>query len=256
MFRPRVIPILLLKEDGLVKSVRFKDYRYIGDPMNAVKIFNDKKADELIFLDINATNENRTISLDLVREIGEECNMPFSVGGGIKTIDQIRDILKAGAEKVCINTAAVKSPEFIKEAADYFGSSTITVSIDVKKKLFGKYEVVTENGRKSTKNSPMEFAQKMEKMGAGELLLMSVDNDGLMQGYDIELIKNVSDSVSIPVIACGGAANLNDFRRANEVGHASAVAAGSMFVYHGPRKAVLISFPTKDDLIQTFSSVQ
>ena len=165
MFRPRVIPILLLKGQGLVKSVNFKNYRYIGDPINAVKIFNDLKADELVFLDILASKEKRTVSLDFVRNVGDEANMPFAVGGGIRTIQNIKEIINAGAEKVIINTYAIENPDFIKEASDIFGSSTIVVSIDVKKKLLGKQQVYSLGGRKASSLNPISFAKLMEKKG-------------------------------------------------------------------------------------------
>lgn len=242
------MPCLLLKNMGLVKSVKFKNHRYIGDPINAVKIFNDKKADELIFLDITATEEKRSISLKLVEDLGEECNMPFSVGGGIKSIEIIKDILSAGAEKVSINSYAFENPSFIRQVSDIFGSQSIIVSIDVKKNHFGKYTVFINGGLKQTKVNPIEYAKKVEEMGAGEILINSIDNDGLMKGYDVELLKEVADAVHIPVIACGGAGKLKDLEDAIKFGHASAVAAGSMFVYHGPRNAVLINFPSKDEL--------
>jgi len=253
MFRPRVIPCLLLKNNGLVKSVRFKDYTYVGDPLNAVKIFNEKKADELIFLDITATKEKRTIDLKLVKNIGEECNMPFSVGGGISKIDQIRDLLKAGAEKVCINSFVYENFNFIKKASEEFGSSTIVVSIDVKKKTFGKQQVYINAGSKATGLDPVDYAQKIAEMGAGEIILNSIERDGTMEGYDIELIKRVADSVDIPVVALGGAGSLKDLRSAVTDGNASAVAAGSLFVFHGNRKAVLINFPTQKELLEIFS---
>jgi cyclase len=249
MYRPRVIPILLLKGQGLVKSVKFKDYRYIGDPINAVKIFNDLKADELVFLDILASKEKRTISLDFVRNVGDEANMPFAVGGGIRTIENIKEIINAGAEKVIINTFAVENPEFIKEASDEFGSSTIIVSIDVKKKLFGNKQVYTLGGSKSTGKNPVEFAKLMEEKGAGEIIINSIDKDGTMSGYDLELIKEVASAVDIPVVAAGGPGELSDFSKAVKESYASAVAAGSMFVYHGTRRAVLINYPTNKELI-------
>ena len=248
MFRPRVIPVLLLKGQGLVKSIRFKNHRYIGDPINAVRIFNELKADELIFLDILATKENRTVSLDFVKNVGEEANMPFAVGGGIKSLNQIKDILHAGAEKVVINTSAVKDPDFIRQATNSFGSSTITVCIDVKKNLFGKEQTWIISGSKSTGKSPVEVALEMEKLGAGELIIQSMENDGKMQGYDIPLIKKISEAVTIPVVALGGAGTLMDFNKAIDEGYASAVAAGSMFVYHGPRQAVLVNYPTQEQL--------
>ncbi|NUN07796.1 MAG: imidazole glycerol phosphate synthase subunit HisF [Ignavibacteriaceae bacterium] len=256
MFRPRVIPVLLLRNLGLVKSVKFKDHRYIGDPINAVKIFNDKKADELIFLDINASVENRLISLDFIHKVGDEANMPFGVGGGIKNIADIRKVLENGAEKVVLNTIACENPEFIKEASETFGSSTIVVCVDVKKNYFGKYNVVYRNGKKKTNEDLIEFAQKMARNGAGEIIIQSVDLDGTYAGYDLELTKKVAESVTIPVVALGGAKDYNDFKLAAEKGLASAVAAGSIFVYHGPRRAVLISFPNRVELITMFNNEQ
>ena len=252
MFRPRVIPILLLKGQGLVKSIKFKDYRYVGDPINAVKIFNDLRADELVFLDILASKEKRCISLDFVRNVGEEANMPFSVGGGIRTIDEIRKIINAGAEKVIINSYAAENPEFIQEASDEFGSSTIVVSMDVKKRLFGSNQLYTHGGRKATGLDPYSFAQLMQKMGAGEIIINSIERDGTMSGYDLELIKLIAESVTIPVVASGGAGKIYDFKMAISQSYASAVAAGSMFVFHGPRKAVLVNYPDKDELVKIF----
>lgn len=254
MFRPRVIPVLLLKGLGLVKSIGFKDYRYIGDPINAVKLFNDLKADELVFLDILATKEKRSIPLKFIGKIGDEANMPFSVGGGIRTLQNIKEIVNAGAEKVIINSFAVENPEFIRQASDVFGSSTISVSIDVKKNLFGKQQVYTHGGTKSAGTDPVIFAKLMEQKGAGEILINSIHRDGLMSGYDLELIKRVSEAVTIPVIAVGGAGSLNDFRSAINYSYASAVAAGSMFVYHGTRNAVLINYPLQQELTKIFGN--
>jgi cyclase len=254
MFRPRVIPVLLLKNLGLVKSLKFKDYNYIGDPINAVKLFNDLRADELVFLDILASKEKRTIQLSFVQKVGDECNMPFSVGGGIKTIADIKQILNAGAEKVIINSYAAENPEFIKQAAMEFGSSTIVVSIDVKKSLFGKENTYILGGSKSTNYNPVDFAKLMEEKGAGELIINSIEKDGTMEGYDLSLIKKVSEAVTVPVIACGGAGNNAHLAEGIKTGYASAVAAGSMFVYHGPRKAVLINYPSKDELQKIFSN--
>lgn len=254
MFRPRIIPILLLKNKGLVKSTRFKDYNYIGDPLNAVKIFNDLRADELVFLDILASKEKRIIDLSFVEKVGDECNMPFSVGGGIKNLKEIKAILNAGAEKVIINTAAAENSDLIKEASDEFGSSTIVVSIDVKKNLFGKESTYTLSGTKSTGYSPVSFARLMEEKGAGEILINSIDRDGVMNGYDISLIKKISEAVTIPVIACGGAGDLSHISDSINLGLASAAAAGSLFVYHGPRKGVLINYPSAEELKQLFKS--
>jgi len=244
MFRPRIIPVLLLKNEGLVKTIQFGKERYIGDPINAVKIFNDLHADELIFLDILASREKRTVSIEFIKHIGEEANMPFAVGGGIKTISQIREIIGAGAEKVVINTEANRNINFIRDAAEKFGSSTIVVCIDVKKNLFGKYKVVSSTGERPQIGDPLEYAKEIEKAGAGEIIIQSVDRDGAMIGYDLVLLKSISTNVSVPVVALGGAGAFQDFEKAIFVGKVSAVAAGSLFVYHGRRNAVLINYPS------------
>jgi cyclase len=237
----------------LVKSVKFNDYRYIGDPINAVKIFNDLKADELVFLDIFASKEKRCISLDFVGRVGDEANMPFAVGGGIRSIKEVREIINAGAEKVVINTYAVDKPEFIKEASDLFGSSTITVSIDVKKKFLGKQQVYITGGSKATGMNPVVFAQLMESFGAGEILINSIEKDGTMEGYDLELVRTIAGSVTIPVVAVGGAGKLPHLKEAVSDGYASAVGVGSMFIYHGPRNAVLVNYPSNDALMRLFN---
>lgn len=248
MFRPRVIPVLLLKNKGLIKSIQFNKHRYIGDPINAVKIFNDLKADELVFLDILASKEGRCISLDFVKNVGEEANMPFAVGGGITNVKQIKDIIAVGAEKVVINTQAVLNPNFIKEAADTFGSSTIVVCMDVKKKFLGKIQTWMMAGERSSGYNPVDFAKLMEEKGAGELIVQSIERDGMMQGYDIELIKSISEAVSIPVVALGGAGNLIHMKQAFKEAHANGLAAGSMFVYHGARKGILLNYPNNNEL--------
>lgn len=248
MFRPRVIPVLLLQNNVLVKSVGFKNHKYIGDPINAVRIFNDFRADELVFLDILATKQKRTISLDFVRNVGEEANMPFAVGGGISSISEIRNLIKAGAEKIVIGTKAAENPNFIKEASEEFGSSTIVVCMDVKKKILGKTTTLIINGTKRTNYSPVEFASLMEEKGAGEIIVQSVDNDGLMKGYDIPLVKEISKNLTIPVIALGGAGRVNDLKDAYKNAYANGLAAGSIFVYYGTNKGVLINYPEKDEL--------
>jgi cyclase len=248
MFRSRVIPALLLKNRGLVKTVKFKDPKYLGDPINIVRIFNDKEVDELVFLDITATPEKRRPSFDLLANITGECFMPLAYGGGIRDMDDIKTLFKLGIEKIILNTAAVESPELITRAAEQGGSQAVVISVDVRKGFLGRYEVFTHGGQKATGLAPVEFALEMEKRGAGELFLNSIDRDGTMQGYDIPLIKSVTQAVSIPVIACGGAHNLDDFSQAVKSGGASAVAAGSMFVFHGKHRAVLISYPTREEI--------
>ena len=248
MFRPRIIPVLLLKGNALVKSKNFKNFRYIGDPINAVKVFNDLKADELVFLDIEATKEKRTISTELIKQVGEEANMPFSVGGGIKNLEDIQNIIAKGAEKVVINTYALENPNFIREAADNFGSSTIVVCIDVKKKVFSGNVVWSNSGSKSSKYSPVNFAKLIEEQGAGELIIQSIKKDGSMSGYDLDLIKEISTAVTIPVVALGGAGNIEDMIQGYKKGFASALAAGSLFVFQGPKKGVLINYFENSDL--------
>lgn len=251
MYRPRVIPVLLLKGKGLVKTVCFKDPTYIGDPINAVKLFNDMEADELVFLDITATLESRTPSIEVIRQIGDEAFMPFAVGGGVNKLEDIKKIIGAGAEKVVINTAAMANPNLIREAADFFGSQSIIVSIDVKKGFFGKYEVYVGSGKQSTGKEPVRMAEEAAKHGAGEIMINSIDRDGMMNGYDLQLVNRVASAIDIPVIACGGAGNKEHFTEVVHAG-ANAVAAGSMFVYHGTRKGVLINYPEQKDLRQLF----
>jgi cyclase len=247
------MPCLLLKDKGLVKTVQFENARYIGDPINAVHIFNDEWVDELIFLDIDATHNGHHISTKLVSQLSDECFMPLTVGGGIKNIDDIHELLRAGAEKVSLNSITTENPTLIKEAADIFGSQSIVVSIDVKKQKIGKYEVFTHGGKKSTGLSPDDFAKNVVALGAGEILINSIDQDGTFKGYDIDLIKLITSSVNVPVIACGGAGVVEDLSKAIFWGKASAVAAGSMFVYHGKKHAVLINFPSRDEIEKSFT---
>jgi imidazole glycerol-phosphate synthase subunit HisF len=255
MFRPRIIPSLLLKGQGLVKTIRFEKAKakYIGDPINAVRIFNDLEADELAFLDIIAGNEGRCISVDLVKDIGDEAFMPFAVGGGIRNTDQIRNLLTAGAEKVIINTAAIDNPSLIEEASVLFGNQSIVVSVDVKKNIWGKYKVFSRCGMKDTGLDPVEHIQRMESAGAGEILVNSIDMDGKMEGYDLTLMRQICGKVGIPVIALGGAGTTGDFVKVIKEAGASACAAGSMFVFHGPRKAVLVNYPDRQELEKLFT---
>ncbi len=248
MLRTRIIPCLLLRNQGLVKTVRFKDPKYVGDPINAVKIFNEKEVDELIFLDITATADGRRPSFKVLSEISSECFMPLAYGGGIRTIDDIQRIFALGVEKAVVNSRAAEDPRFIREAADAFGSQSVVVSMDVKRNFFGRYEVLSHGGRRSTRRDPVGYARQMEEMGAGEIFLNSIDLDGTMKGYDIELIRSVSGAVGIPVIACGGAGKIEDFASAVKNGGASAVSAGSMFVFQGKHRAVLISYPEYREL--------
>lgn len=251
METPRIIPVLLLKGTGLYKTLKFKDPKYVGDPLNAVKIFNDKEVDELIILDITEGLENRKPNYELLYDLAGECFMPLGYGGGVSSIEEIKKLLSLGIEKVSINSNAVNLG-FIKEASDVFGSSTIMVSMDVKKNIWGKQEVFLNGGRKNTKKEAIKYAQEITNAGAGEILINSIDKDGVMQGYDLELINNISGAIDIPVIACGGAGKMEHFKQAIDKG-ASAVAAGSMFVFHGKHRAVLISYPNQEEIKTTFN---
>jgi cyclase len=251
MLITRVIPCLLLKGRGLVKTVRFKEPTYVGDPINAIKIFNEKEVDELVFLDITATLEKRPPPYQVITEIASECFMPLAYGGGIRDMKEIEKIFGLGVEKVCLNTAAVENPDLVREAARAFGSQSIVVSVDVKKSLFGKYEIFTRAGRRRARADLLSHVRRMEELGAGELLLTSIDRDGTRQGYDLDLIARVSEAVGIPVIACGGAGGLPDLTAAVKSG-AAAAAAGSLFVFHGRHRAVLISYPSREELDAAF----
>ncbi len=252
MLRTRVIPCLLLLNTGLVKTIRFKAPRYLGDPINIIRIFNDKQVDELVLLDIRATKENKQLQFDYIAKLTSECFMPMCYGGGVRNLDEMKMLFSIGIEKVSLNTYAVENPAFIRAAADLFGSQSVVVSIDVKKSWLGNYEVVTQGGARPTGIDPVKFSAEVEKQGAGEILLNAIDQDGMMQGYDLELIRKVSSAVNIPVIACGGAGKLQDFGEAVKAG-AAAAAAGSFFVFQGPHRAVLVSYPTQNELRTMFS---
>jgi len=249
MRRIRVIPILLIQKGGLVKSINFKNHNYIGDPINAVKIFNDKEVDEIAIIDISATKENREPNISQISEIAGEAFMPLSYGGGITTLNQVKTMLYEGAEKVILNTSALDNLRLVTQIAEQFGSQSAVVSIDVKKDWLGKYRVYRNNGKKKTSFAPETFAKKVEEAGAGEIILMSIDRDGTYKGFDLELMKNVSDAVNIPVVAVGGASQLNDFVEVVNVGGASAVAAGSLFVYASEQRGVMINYPKQARLM-------
>ena len=242
--------MLLIQNGGLVKSIQFKNHIYVGDPINAVKIFNEKEVDEIVLLDISASKVNRKPNIDQIAEIASEAFMPLAYGGGIKSINEVKEILFHGAEKVIINSSALDRKELITEIANQFGSQSVVVSIDVKQDFLGRYKVFRNNGIKNTGKSPVDFAQEVEEAGAGEILITSINKDGTFEGFDIALIKQIANAVKIPVIACGGAAEITDFVQVVNDGQASAVAAGSMFVLKRPHKAVLISYPSQKELKQ------
>lgn len=247
MLNVRVIPCLLLRCGGLVKSVKFKNHRYVGDPINAVRIFNDKEVDELVFLDIGARTSNNGPNFDLLADIASEAFMPLGYGGGIRNFEDIKKLYALGVEKVILNTIAHMAPDLVSRAVEYAGSSGVVVSTDVRKSLLGNYSVVTHCGTKVTSYHPVEYARKMENLGVGEILLNSINRDGTMEGYDLDLVNQVSHAVSIPVVAVGGAGNIGHFKDAVDAG-ASAVGAGSMFVFHGKHRAILITYPGYNEI--------
>ena len=253
MLRTRVIPILLLRDESLVKTVKFGKFTYIGDPCNTVRIFNELEVDELIFLDINATCSNRKPNLSLLADIANECFMPLAYGGGIKSFDEARAIFNTGFEKVAINTAAIENPAFVKELAEYYGSQAIIVSIDVKKDFWGNTRVWSHSGKRNTKLGPIAWAQQVEELGAGEILLTSIEREGSWTGFDIGLIKEISNAVNIPVVAHGGAGSLDDIGSAIKEGQASAVALGSMVTFQKKGMGVLVNYPDATALKEVLS---
>jgi cyclase len=248
MLIPRVIPCLLLRNGGLVKTIRFQNPSYVGDPTNAIKIFNQKEVDELVVLDITATAEGKAPPFPVIERFASECFMPVAYGGGLHRMQDVREIFRVGIEKIVVNTAAVEDPAFVREASACFGAQAVVVSIDARRQPGGGWEVYTRGGRKSTRLDPQKLAVAMQQAGAGEIFLNSIDQDGTMEGYDVDLIHYVASAVDLPVIACGGAGKLADIRRAIKEGRASAAAAGSMVVYFGRNRAVLINFPSPKEL--------
>lgn len=246
--RPRIIPTLLIDNRDLIKTIQFGKRTYLGDPVNVVKIFNRKGIDELSILDIGATRNNREPDYELLRDIASEAFMPLSYGGGITNIEQVHELLAIGYEKVVLNTALVRRPELITVAANQYGSQSIVASLDAKREG-DTYYCYIGDGQEKTKWNPVELAKQAEVLGAGEIIINSIDNDGMMQGYDIALVKSVVQSVSVPVIAIGGAGGIKDLKRVLHEGHAHAAAGGSMFVYYGRLKAVLVTAPSEEELV-------
>lgn len=242
MRRARIIPCLLLRGQGLVKTRKFKDSVYVGDPVNAVRIFSEKEADEIVILDIDASREGKEPNYELIAEIAGECFMPVAYGGGIRSLDQVRRLIRSGVEKVVINSAATESFAIISEAADIFGSQAVLAAVDVRRGLLSGYKVVAKSATVEVKGNFGDYLDRLVAAGAGELFINSVDRDGTMSGYDLDLVRMAAGRVDVPVVACGGAGVLPHFAEAMAAG-ASAVAAGSMFVFHGKHRAVLISYP-------------
>lgn len=248
MLRTRVIPALLLRNESLVKTVKFGNFTYIGDPCNTVRIFNELEVDELLFLDITASGENRSPNLKVLADIANECFMPLGYGGGIRSLDQAKAVFDIGFEKVAINTQAVEDPALIGEIASHYGSQAVIASLDVKNGLFGGQTVRTLGGKRNTRRDPIDWAKEVEQMGAGEILLTSIDREGTWEGFDLGLVKRVTDNASIPVIAHGGAGTLEHIGQVVKQANASAVALGSMVVFQKKGMGVLVNFPNQIDL--------
>lgn len=254
MLRPRIIPCLLVKNGGLVKTFQFDSPKYVGDPINAVRIFNEKEVDELVVLDIDATAQNREPNYILIKNLAAECRMPLCYGGGVKTVEQVAKIISLGVEKVAMSSAAVRTPELISHAAKRVGSQSIVVVMDVRKNgLISHYEVCTHNGTQVTGLNPVKFAKKVEALGAGEVVVNAINRDGVMEGYDLDLIAQVRDAISLPMTVLGGAGSLKDIEDLIRTFGIIGAAAGSLFVFKGKYRAVLINYPSrveKDALIR------
>jgi imidazole glycerol-phosphate synthase subunit HisF len=252
MLRPRIIPSLLVHDNGLIKTVNFKNAKYVGDPINAVKIFNEKEVDELAIFDIDATVLNKEPNYALIEKLANQSRMPLCYGGGVKTVEQAQTIFGLGIEKIALSSAVIQKPKLISEIANRVGNQSVIVVLDVKKKLLGGYEVYTHNGKKSTGINPLQFIEEAEKLGAGEIIINSIDQDGMMKGYDMNLIDKVREKISLPMTVLGGAGSLEDIGKVINKHGVIGVAAGSLFVFKGVYKAVLINYPKrseKDELI-------
>lgn len=259
MLRPRIIPCLLVKNHGLVKTINFQTPKYVGDPINAVKIFNEKEVDELIVLDIDATAENREPDYEMIKHLAEECRMPLCYGGGVKSAEQVKRIIGLGVEKVAISSAAIETPELIEAASEYVGSQSVVVVLDVRRHgIGGDYEVFIQNAKKASGKSAVELAKQSQQRGAGEIVINSIDHDGVMKGYDLVLVQKIRDSVGIPITILGGAGALADIGTLISKFGTIGCAAGSLFVFKGVYRAVLINYPNrieKDQLIASYCCI-
>lgn len=252
MLRSRIIPCLLVHNKGLVKTVNFKDPKYVGDPINAVKIFNEKEVDELIVLDIDATVEKREPNFQMIKNLATECRMPLCYGGGVTSPEQAKEIIKLGAEKVALSAAAISNPDLVKAIGQEVGVQSVVIVLDVKKKgLFGKYEVFTHNGKKSTGLNPIDFAKKMQEIGVGEIVINSIDQEGTMKGYDFKLFDSIRKQISVPLTIMGGAGSSDHIKEALDKFGIIGAAAGSMFVFKGKYRAVLIQYLDKTLLFKS-----
>lgn len=255
MLKPRIIPCLLIRDNGLVKTLNFSNDKYIGDPINAVKIFNEKLVDELMIIDIDATVKNFDPNYNLIKKVAAESQMPLSYTGGIKNLEQMKRIIGYGVEKVGISSTAVSNPEIISNASKEFGSQSVVGVLDVKKKLFGGYSVYTHNGSKDSGYKLEDLVKIFISMGVGELVINSIDNDGVMKGYDVEIVNCIKNIVTVPISLIGGAGSLNDIKKLVDKFKIIGAAAGSLFVFKGKYKAVLINYPNQDEKNFIFSSL-
>lgn len=253
MLRSRVIPCLLVHNEGLVKTSQFKDPKYVGDPINAVKIFNEKEVDELIVLDIDATIDSREPDYKMIENLAAECRMPFCYGGGVKTVEQAVKIINLGVEKVALSSAVVADPTLVPDLVQTVGSQSVVVVLDIRKKgLFSSYDIVTHNGRKKSERDLLEFCRQLEDLGIGELVINAVDRDGMMKGYDEKLIATVREAVNVPLTVLGGAGSLDDIKRLIRQYGIIGAAAGSLFVFKGIYRAVLINYPQRVEKADLF----
>jgi cyclase len=247
MLRPRIIPSLLLHDKGLVKTVNFKSHKYLGDPINAVRIFNEKEVDELAIFDIDATVLNKEPDYILIKKLAYQSRMPLCYGGGVKTVEQAQKIFGLGIEKIALSSALIQNPQLVTEIAERVGSQSVIVVLDIKKKLLGDYEVYTHNGKKSTGINPIKFAKELERLGAGEIIINSIDQDGMMKGFDLTLIDKIAETISIPMTVLGGAGSISDIKKVINKHGVIGIAAGSLFVFKGFYKAVLINYPSREE---------
>lgn len=248
---PRIVVCLLLDGAGLVKTRRFEKPAYIGDPVNTVRILNSKKVDELVVLDITATQQGRSPSFALLEDIVTECTMPLAYGGGIHDLRQVERLIGLGIEKICVNEAALKTPHLIEEAARYFGSQSVLASVDVKGRMLGRHEVFARRGKASTGLDPVAFARRLESCGVGEILIQSIDRDGTYKGYDTKILREVAAAVHVPVMALGGAGSLTEMVSLQQTTKVAAAAAGSLFVYFGNERGILPNWPGREKILET-----
>lgn len=247
MLRPRIIPSLLIQDNGLVKTVNFKNPKYVGDPINAVKIFNEKEVDELAIFDIDATVKGLEPNYSLIERIANQSRMPLCYGGGVKTVEQAQKIFGLGIEKIALSSSVLQNPKLITQIADRVGAQSVIVVLDVKKKLLGGYEIYTHNGKKATGINPFKFIEEAQTLGAGEIVINSIDQDGVMKGFDMSLIDKAREKSSLPMTVLGGAGTLEDIKKVIDKHKIIGVAAGSLFVFKGKYKAVLINYPNKSE---------